>query len=230
MVAASIDDNAADGNLGKPNVNLMKVDDIRKGRVKMSWIYRYIASLKTPCGEILVMDQDGQKCRFSLKKNPYHLDCHLFSGTQKEVVINTDTNYLLCIDTNDLKLGHTYEVYLAGSKLHFGDSDEHTEAVSGTFNGYSIAIGAYDPNDDEKVFQAEKYSLKKGFVDIIVPPPQYDESRFRAYNVEMLRDYSGFRFRLLDYAIQEIKFPVAWIKNDYEGQSEYEAAVELWTT
>ena len=77
MVAASIDDNAADGNLGKPNVNLMKVDDIRKGRVKMSWIYRYIASLKTPCGEILVMDQDGQKCRFSLKKNPYHLDCHL---------------------------------------------------------------------------------------------------------------------------------------------------------
>ena len=112
-MAASIDDNAADGNLGKPNVNLMKVDDIRKGRVKMSWIYRYIASLKTPCGEILVMDQDGQKCRFSLKKNPYHLDCHLFSGTQKEVVINTDTNYLLCIDTNDLKLGHTYEVYLA---------------------------------------------------------------------------------------------------------------------
>ena len=196
----------------------------------MFWIYRHITSLETPCGEIIVTNQNNQRCRFSIKKNPYCPDYHLFYGTIKEKTFNTDTNYLLCINTDDLKLKHIYKVYLSSGNLHFGDSDEHTEAVSGTLNGYSIAIGAYDPNDDEKMRQAEKYSSENGFSGVIIPPPQYDESRFVEYDVEMLKDYSGFYFRLLDHSIQEIRFPIAWIKNEYEGQLEYEAAVELWTT
>lgn len=99
-------------------------------------------------------------------------------------------------------------------------------------NGYSIAIGSYDPNDAEKMEQAYKYSKKQGFPahNMIVPPSQYDESQFVEYDVEMLKDYSGFSFRLLENSIQEIKFPVAWIKNKYENLLDYEAAVELWTT
>lgn len=196
----------------------------------MSWIYRNINSLSTPCGEITITDEVEKRCVFSVKQNPYHPDCHLFCGTEDEEILNTDTNYLLCIQTSDLVLGHIYKICLTGDKLHFGGSDEHTEAVSGTFNGYSIAIGAYDPNDDEKLDQACKYSHRQGFHNMIVPPPQYDESRFVQYDVQMLEDYSGFSFRLLENTIQEIKFPAAWVKNKYENLPDYEAAVELWTT
>lgn len=123
---------------------------------------------------------------------------------------------------------------MTGAKLDFGDSDEHTEAVSGTSNGYSIAIGAYDPNDDEKHWQACEYSSKQPEIArqrIIVPPPLYDESSFVKYDVEMLKNYSGFAFRLLDRSIQEINFPVAWVENKYKGlELYYEDAVELWTT
>lgn len=198
----------------------------------MSWIYRYIDLLLTPCGKIAVMDESGQRLKFSVKKNPYCPDYHLFYGTENEQAFNTDTNYLLCVHTEYLVLGHTYRICLIGSPLHFGDSDEHTEAVSGTANGYSIAVGAYDPNDDEKMLQAVEYSAMQGFDarGIIMPPPQYDERHFIEYDVEMLADHSGFAFRLLDRSIQEIVFPVAWVKNEHQGLLDYEAAVELWTT
>lgn len=198
----------------------------------MSWIYRYIDLLQTPCGEIAVIDENEKRYRFSVKRNPYHPDCHLFYGTEHEEAFNTDTNYLLCIHTDDLELRRKYKICLTGSRLHFGDSDEHTEAVSGTSNGYSIAIGAYDPNDDEKMRQADDYSSSRGDTprNMIMPPPQYDESCYVQYDVEMSEDYSGFSFRLLERSIQEIRFPVAWVKNEHEGLLEYEGAVELWTT
>lgn len=198
----------------------------------MSWIYQNIESLSTPCGQIVVMNEHGQRCRFSIRKNPYSPDYHLFCGTDKEEAFNTDTNYLLCVQTGDLTIGHMYKVCLIGSPLHFGDSDEHTEAVSGTANGYSIAIGAYDPNDLEKASQACQYSSAQGRLapKKIVPPPHYDESRFVQYDVKMLEDYSGFSFRLLDRSISEIIFRVAWVKNEYPGLLDYESVVEVWTT
>ena len=196
----------------------------------MFWIYRHIDFLSTPCGEITVTDEDGKRCVFSVKQNPYRPDWHLFCGTDGEEILNTDTNYLLCIQASDLVLGRTYKICLTGDPLHFGDSDEHTEAVSGTFNGYSIAIGAYDPNDDEKLDQASRYSKKQGFHGVIVSLSQYDESRFVQYDVEMLENYSGFSFRLLENSVQEIKFPIAWVKNKHRNLPDYEAAVELWTT
>lgn len=196
----------------------------------MRWIYRHIDSLSTPCGEIVITDRAEKRCIFSVRQNPYRPDWHLFCETEKEELLNTDTNYQICIQASNLVLGCVYKICLIGNQLHFGDSDEHTEALSGTFNGYSIAIGAYDPNDDEKLNQACEYSQRRGFHNAIVPPPQYDESRFVQYDVEMLENYSGFSFRLLDDSIQEIVFPVAWIKNEYKNLPDYEAAVELWTT
>ncbi len=198
----------------------------------MDWVYRDIDVLPTPCGQISVIDENDRKYRFSVEKTSYSPDYHLFYGTENEKTINTDTNYYLRVHTDDLVLKHTYKIFLTGSVLHYGDSDEHTEAVSGTANGYSIAIGAYDPNDDEKIRQAFEYSSVQGRLpqNMLVQPPRYDESCFGEYDVEMLEDYSGFSFRLLERSVKEIVFRVAWVKNDYTAPSEYEAAVELWTT
>lgn len=199
------------------------------GVMKLSWIYYRIDSLPTPCGEISVVNAENKRCRFSIRENPYHPDYYLFYGTEKEQAFHAETNYLLCVHTDDLIVGQTYKVHLIGSSLHFGDRDEHTEAVSGTANGYSIAIGAYDPNDDEKIRQACEYSSIHGLKKV-VPPPRYDESRFVQYDVKMLADHSGFSFRLLERSIQEIVFPVAWVENKYKGRCEYEDAVKLWVT
>ena len=196
----------------------------------MSWVYHNIRSLPTPCGEITVRDENGEPCRFSVKKSLFCSDYTLYYGTEEEEAVNTDTNYHICIHTEDLAIGHVYKTSLTGCRLRFGDSDEHTQAVSGTSNGYSIAIGSYDPNDDEKLRQAYAHSKKLGVRHRIVNPPQYDESRFVQYDVEMLEDYSGFWFRLIDRSIPEITFSVAWIENKYEDSLEYEAAVEFWTT
>lgn len=198
----------------------------------MPWIHRHIDSLPTPCGEITVTDGTGSRIRFSVKANPFRPDYHLFYGTEKEEAINTDTNYLICIQSCDLIKSHVYKICLTGSQLQYGDSDEHTEAVSGTSSGYSIAIGACDPNDDEKMKQAYEHSEKHGFLahNIIVSPSRYDESQFVQYDVEMLTDHSGFSFHLIESSIEEISFPVAWIKNRYKNLLDYEAAVEFWTT
>ena len=50
------------------------------------------------------------------------------------------------------------------------------------------------------------------------------------YDVEMLNDYSGFSFHLIDTSLTEIELKVAWIKHRVEHAAEYEAAVEFWTT
>lgn len=198
----------------------------------MSWIYHKICSLPTPCGEITVRDENGEPCRFSVEKNFFCSDYTLYHGTEEEEAVNTDTNYDICIHTEDLAIGHVYKIALTGCRLRFGDSDEHTQAVSGTSNGYSIAIGSYDPNDEEKLDQAYAYSREQGFLSRIgiMPPPQYDESRFVQYDVEMLEDHSGFWFRLIDRSLPEVTFSVAWIKNEHDDPWAYEGAVGYWTT
>lgn len=197
-----------------------------------SWIYKDIDSLHTPCGDITITDENGNKIKFSVKKNPFRPDYDLFYGTSRQEAVNTDTNFLICVEAGNLTLHHSYKLSLSGSHLHFGDSDEHTEAVSGTSDGYSIAIGAYDPNDDEKMSQAENYSERQGYLAqrIIMEPPKYDKSPFVQYDVEMLTDYSGFTFILLERTIDEIVFTAAWIENKTANSDEYEGAVEFWTT
>lgn len=201
----------------------------------MCWIYDQIDFLSTPCGKIVVKDERGQTCKFSVKKNSYSPDYTMFYGTVHAKVLNTDTNYSLYINIAALELGHTYIIRLEGSELHYGDSDEHTVCVSGTSNGYSIAIGAYDPNDDEKNYQAYENGVKQGMEHMIIDLSEYDESRFEEYDVNMLDDCSGFSFRLIDHSKDWIVFSVAWVKNKYyaeecESAVEYESAVEFWTT
>ena len=190
-----------------------------------------LKELVTPCGVITIVDKNNNGIPFTVRKNLF--DCpYSFKNTQGETVtLHTDTNYEIVIKTSDLEKGVMHQIRLKGTQLVYGDSDEHTECISGCSNGYCIAIGTWLPNDDEKLQQAEEYSEKMGFLkyNSIIEPPQYDTSRFKEYDVEMSDDCLGYSFYLIDDTISEIFFSVAWIKSNGVDDLEYESAVQYWT-
>ena len=191
-----------------------------------------LKKLVTPCGVITIVDKNNNCIPFAVQKNPY--DCpYSFKNAQGQTVtLHTDTNYKIVIKTSDLQKEVTHQIVLKGAQLRYGDSDEHTECISGCSNGYCIAIGTWLPNDDEKLRQAEDYSERMGFLkrNSIIEPPQYDTSKFKEYDVEMSDDCSGYTFYLIDDTIPEITFLVAWIKGNGVDKLEYESAVQFWTT
>ena len=195
-------------------------------------IMSYNGLLHTPCGDLVVVDEDEAHIPFYLRKNIYDCPYEFETASGKIKAVHTDTNYSLVIDAASLKYGKNYRIYLCGTELDYGDSDERTECVSGCSNGYYIAIGAYSPNDDEKMEQAYFFSEKEGILKhhIIQEPPKYDESKFIMYDVEMLDDKSGFSFHLIDDKCSEIVFLVAWIKSVANEEDDYEGAVQFWTT
>ena len=188
--------------------------------------------LSTPCGEILIVDEYENRIPFSLRKNTFDVPYEFESVLGETISASTETNYEMVIKTSSLRRGMMYRIFLRGTALHFGDSDERTECVSGCSNGYCIAIGAYSPNDDEKLSQAYAYSENKGYLNnkIIQMPPEFDESKFIEYDVVMLDDKSGFCFHLIDEQSSEITFLVAWIKCKTGDETDYESAVQFWTT
>ena len=191
-----------------------------------------LKKLVTPCGVITIVDKNNNCIPFAVQNNPF--DCpYSFKNAQGQTVtLHTDTNYKIVIKTSDLQKEVTHQIVLKGAQLRYGDSDEHTECISGCSNGYCIAIGTWLPNDDEKLWQAEDYSERMGFLkrNSIIEPPQYDTSKFKEYDVEMSDDCSGYTFYLIDDTISEIFFSVAWIKNNGVDELEYESAVQFWTT
>ena len=191
-----------------------------------------LKKLVTPCGVITIVDKNNNCIPFAVQKNPY--DCpYSFKNAQGQTVtLHTDTNYKIVIKTSNLQKEVTHQIVLKGAQLRYGDSDEHTECISGCSNGYCIAIGTWLPNDDEKLWQAEDYSERMGFLkrNSIIEPPQYDTSKFKEYDVEMSDDCSGYTFYLIDDTIPEITFLVAWIKGNGVDKLEYESAVQFWTT
>lgn len=191
-----------------------------------------LKKLVTPCGVITIVDKNNNCIPFAVQKNPF--DCpYSFKNAQGQTVtLHTDTNYKIVIKTYDLQKEVTHQIVLKGAQLRYGDSDEHTECISGCSNGYCIAIGTWLPNDDEKLWQAEDYSERMGFLkrNSIIEPPQYDTSKFKEYDVEMSDDCSGYTFYLIDDTISEIFFSVAWIKSNGVDELEYESAVQFWTT
>lgn len=191
-----------------------------------------LKKLVTPCGVITIVDKNNNCIPFAVQKNPF--DCpYSFKNAQGQTVtLHTDTNYKIVIKTSDLQKEVTHQIVLKGAQLRYGDSDEHTECISGCSNGYCIAIGTWLPNDDEKLWQAEDYSERMGFLkrNSIIELPQYDTSKFKEYDVEMSDDCSGYTFYLIDDTISEIFFSVAWIKSNGVDELEYESAVQFWTT
>ena len=191
-----------------------------------------LKKLVTPCGVITIVDKNNNCIPFAVQKNPF--DCpYSFKNAQGQTVtLHTDTNYKIVIKTSDLQKEVTHQIVLKGAQLRYGDSDEHTECISGCSNGCCIAIGTWLPNDDVKLWQAEDYSERMGFLkrNSILEPPEYDTSKFKEYDVEMTDDCSGYTFYLIDDTISEIFFSVAWIKSNGVDELEYESAVQFWTT
>lgn len=189
-----------------------------------------LRKLDTPCGIVTVADENNEYVPFTVEKNLFNCPYSFESAEGKTIRLTTDTNFTLKISSSDLICGRLYRVSVSGIKLRFGDSDERTECVSGCANGYCIALGSYLPNDDEKMDQALKYSERMGFQHSIVYPHKFDTAKFSKYDAEMLDDCSGFCFYLIDNSVSEICFDVAWIKSDGINDSEYESAVQFWTT
>lgn len=190
-----------------------------------------LKKLVTPCGIVTIADKSNNCIPFTVRKNQFDHPYEFKDAQGKMVKLSTNTNYELVIKTSDLAKGIEYRIMLKGAQLEYGDADEYVECISGCLNGYCIAIGAWLPNDDEKLRQAEEYSEKMGFLkyNSIVEPPQYDTSRFKEYDVEMSDDRSGYSFYLIDDTISEISFSIAWIKSNGVDDLEYESAVEYWT-
>ena len=194
-------------------------------------IYKQIYVFRTPVGNITVCNKE-KEIPFDVVKNPYDVPYEVYDEQWENVLyeIQTDTNYAIEIFSEALEVGAFYEICFDGGELRYGGGDEHTTAIIGSFAGYSIAMGAYDPNDDEKMMQSYMYAQEKGYRDFIAPPPFYDESKFCRYDVEISEDKRGYRFKLLDKSDEKIRFLIAWIKNEKFGSENAEEAVEFWVT
>lgn len=193
---------------------------------------KQIDALETPCGTVFIMDEDGTRIPFSLRKNTFDCEYDFESSTGETRTINTESNYDIVVDTSILKLNSEYRIVLECTTLEYGSSDERSVCISGKMNGFCVALGCHLPNDDEKMDQAYEYSRKMGFLEqrVIQDPPEFDESKFIQYDADILEDYSGFRFHLIDYTRKEILFPIAWIESDADDELHYQSAVEFWTT
>ena len=199
----------------------------------MNFIYKGIDALQTPVG-CFTVSNGNERIRFSVARNCYDMPYGVYDHASQTVIgkIHTDTNYHILIDTSKLNIGTTYTVAFSSGIWGYCDSDEHTACYSTIIGNWAVGIGAYDPNDEEKLDQALKYSEKTGLLKknrIIEYPDQFDESLFTSHTIEFSPDLRGFEFKILDKSLAEISFEVAWIqiKDDYASDF-YISALGFW--
>lgn len=194
-------------------------------------IYKDIDKLCTPVGEFVVVSENGEHIRFSVRKNYYDIPYEVGNDPEHVIgTIQTDTNYCIEISADKLQVGIKYKVFFSEGRWEFNDSDEHTNCYSTVIADWVVGIGAYDPNDEEKENQMWAYSKEMGYLEqrFIQAPPNYDESTFREYSVEVLDELNGFEFILYDKSRDKVRFEVAWIKIEEYPTIEYEGAIGFW--
>lgn len=194
-------------------------------------IYKDIDKLCTPVGEFVVASENGEHIRFSVRKNYYDIPYEVGNDPEHVIgTIQTDTNYCMEIPADKLQVGIKYKVFFSTGRWEFNDSDEHTNCYSTVIADWVVGIGAYDPNDEEKEDQMWAYSKEMGYLEqrFVQAPPNYDESKFREYSVEVLDELNGFEFILYDKSRDKVRFEVAWIKIEEYPTIEYEGAIGFW--
>lgn len=196
------------------------------------YIYKNIKKLQMPVGYFKVVSIFNESIPFSIVKNPYDYPYPIYDDSDQLIEeISIDTNYKLIIETENLSVGSMYQVFFSGGNLNYSISDEHTEAITTLINGWTVGIGMYNPNDEEELKQAIRYSKEKGFYQqhAIIHPPQYDESKFSQYVIKNY-DQSGYWFKLLDKSVSTISFFVAWMENKNLPDLECDSAIGYWLT
>lgn len=123
-----------------------------------------------------------------------------------------------------------YTIRLHGdAHCRYGDSDERAIASLVTAENVTLSIGAQYLNEDEKLNQAVP-AIADGSDIGRQMPMQCDISKMRGYLVSALPDWSGYRFRLLDETVPEIRFRIARAYHtlEYAEPADY-AEVTRWT-
>lgn len=162
---------------------------------------------KTPCGEIVIKNGKNEKIPFSLVDN----ECN-----EKYSEISALANYVIKINTKDLKLNEKYYITIDGCKLQFFDCDAMAEALTGSCAGYSIGLGDFDLNEEEKYKQWDCWN------------GSYDNPKFEHFFVERTQNDDGFEFYLIDKNFEFVTFFVAWIQNEKDKEEFFEDACSYW--
>ena len=195
------------------------------------YVYRDIIELQTPVGSYIIFSETGERIPFSVIRNTMDWPYEVADDNGNEIAkLHTDTNYCIVIDSKNLDIGKVYKVLFTFGNWEYCDSDEHTTCYDAVIDDWVLGIGAYDPNDQEKEDQSFAYSKQMGYLEhkFIQAPPEYDESKFIKYTVDVLDEYNGYSFRIFDHSFESIAFEVAWIKIEEFPAIEYEGALGLW--
>ena len=71
-----------------------------------------IFELETPIGTIQI-ENGNEKIPFTVTKNSYDVPYEIYDKNNKFTgkILNTNTNYIIVINTKDLTVGDTYKIY-----------------------------------------------------------------------------------------------------------------------
>ena len=198
---------------------------------------RIMNSFQTPCGILRCTDSAGGEIPFQAVPLEKSYQTAVYDLISEEwIPVKPAYQAEIRIDTGSLPVGETLNVRLDSDLTYrFGASDENAVCNVVTENGFSLSLGAYDPNDDGKDRQAVPVLDENGVRIGYQPPAQYDTAAFTGYLLTVLPDWSGFSVRLLDRTVPQILFRIAWIRHlnepDIEAEpDDYERAVTLITT
>ena len=121
-------------------------------------------------------------------------------------LIKADKCFDIFINTDNLVVGSDYNISFLNGKWSYCARGENTVCVNTVIGDLVVGIGAYDPNEFN------------------------DKSDYIYYTVEVLNNYNGFSFRLLDRELKYLKFCVATAKIEQYPSIVYEDAVGYWLT
>ena len=190
-----------------------------------------VTEFATPCGVLRFRDDKGNILPFQIRQEIWEEDASVYDNIAgKWVPLDSQDQYTVCIPARDLTVGSEYEMRLYGDYNYtYGDSDECAVASLVTADDVTLSLGACDLNEDEKNRQAVP-----DFVDGERQgwhyPETFDMSKMSGYLLFALPDWSGYRFRLLDDTVSEIRFRLAWVPHNIEyAEPEDYAAVTNWT-
>ena len=189
--------------------------------------------LQTPCGILRCFDPNKNIIPFEIKPIDKIYKTAVYDEIQSDWVEVAHVCQNICIPAGSLKISENYTCRLCGNyKYSYGDTDENAIANVITSGGFSLSLGAYDPNDNGR--SKQMVPVYDGGVKIgLKPPEHYDTSEFHGYLLSALPDWSGFSFKMLDHSLPEILFRIACIKHNEDlvtEISDYENAVTLITT